>query len=763
MKIIGLILSFCYFSFALAQSNTKLHYVLDQDQTNIQTAILFNHQDVKFQKTSGGFLLDAHQKDSLRIYVPGSGVFEFSGDKYQSLQLYYSSQLHPLSHSQSQIFELAYQNSSQLNYSATTFERTKILSTDQTVPVFDLKKSSQIRVYKRQVKQEVNDLKLEGFEVVNQKMLSQDVFGFNVFTPQFELFRTSVFSPLGSRRHRVYNFYSVADTKHYLLIYFQSKSKQNSNYGYVLIDKSKPTVTYLQLYIGKVYDLNAQVRFDKTTGLPLEQELLIKPTNSGKKLSFFGGGINFGQLQTKTKSSRGSKELQFVRVFKESAILSQHQLEQTVNTSFNSDLPRLTDTSWETLAKAFLTEEQGLETNLSTYVEERNLYARIRRINAFEQGFLPISSFDVDLTRLVKVNNYEGFRLGLGLQTNNQFSKTFRLGAYTAYGTKDTSFKYGFASGYNFNSSTNTWLNVHYANDIKEVGTNAFLTDQRVYSVFEPRLVNITYFFKYESIGLSLQHNFTPQLLSELRLQKINIDQTRDYLFNTNEDSFTNYNLSTAKFSLRWMPNSKTIRLNKRTSLVQENTPSFSAQIEQSFANLLEGDLNFTRLSAKAKFDYLHSNGQQTEFSLEGNLGFGDIPITHTFHALPNSPNKDRIINRFSVAGVKSFETMYFNEFFNTRQATLHMKHKLNPFKISSLVQPQLVLISRHAIGGFSDIERHEFIEFNTLNHPFNEAAVELNNILYGFGLSFAYRYGTYHLPVFEDNISFKFTFYLKL
>ena len=106
---------------------------------------------------------------------------------------------------------------------------------------------------------------------------------------------------------------------------------------------------------------------------------------------------------------------------------------------------------------------------------------------------------------------------------------------------------------------------------------------------------------------------------------------------------------------------------------------------------------------------------------------------------------------------------MFFGEFFSDRLATLQVKHSLRRFYFSRRFKPELVLISRHAIGGLDNQERHLGIPFNTLDRLYNEAGLELNRLLFGFGLSFAYRYGYYNLPDLEDNISFKFTFYLKL
>ena len=62
-----------------------------------------------------------------------------------------------------------------------------------------------------------------------------------------------------------------------------------------------------------------------------------------------------------------------------------------------------------------------------------------------------------------------------------------------------------------------------------------------------------------------------------------------------------------------------------------------------------------------------------------------------------------------------------------------------------------------------SSIDRHQGIEFNTLEKLYSESGFEINKLFFGFGLSFAYRYGGYHLPNFEDNIAFKFTFNISL
>ena len=61
----------------------------------------------------------------------------------------------------------------------------------------------------------------------------------------------------------------------------------------------------------------------------------------------------------------------------------------------------------------------------------------------FVSGYYPIGFFDVDLKYLLKYNNYESFRLGIGGITNNRLSEIFKVNGYLAYGFKDDEYKYG--------------------------------------------------------------------------------------------------------------------------------------------------------------------------------------------------------------------------------------------------------------------------------------------------------------------------------
>ena len=97
-------------------------------------------------------------------------------------------------------------------------------------------------------------------------------------------------------------------------------------------------------------------------------------------------------------------------------------------------------------------------------------------LNALTSGKLPIKESDIslDLKRLIKTNNYENFRVGLGL-TNapaSAFSrpKFWESSIYVGYGLKDSAWKYGGNIKLRLSQGWQTALQLSYIHDIREPG-----------------------------------------------------------------------------------------------------------------------------------------------------------------------------------------------------------------------------------------------------------------------------------------------------
>ncbi|WP_412561790.1 DUF5686 family protein [Winogradskyella sp. MIT101101] len=378
-------------------------------------------------------------------------------------------------------------------------------------------------------------------------------------------------------------------------------------------------------------------------------------------------------------------------------------------------------------------------------------------------GYISIGFFDLDLRYLIKFNQFEGFRTGLGGVTNKRLSEHFRINGYTVYGFKDKRYKYSVGGGFRINEKSNTWVNLAYTDDLQETGSSTFLTDKRFFTFFEPRLLNIDLFHRHITKSVGLQHKISNHLLSETQLATSKINPTYNYRFNLDDRSYNTFDISTAKISLQWSPFSQFELVKNKVLEIKNGYPKFTLQVTQGFKSVFGSDFNFSKLDFRTVQQFYHKNDAISKITLVAGIAGGETPLTHLYHAYPNNITKETILQRFSVAGLNSFETMYFNEFFSDKFSTLQLKHYFKPFKISDRFQPQLVLISRYAVGDMKSIDRHQGINFNTLEHVYSESGFEINKLLFGFGLSFAYRYGGYHLPNFEDNIAFKFTFNISL
>ncbi|CAH8281282.1 hypothetical protein EV196_101362 [Mariniflexile fucanivorans] len=382
-------------------------------------------------------------------------------------------------------------------------------------------------------------------------------------------------------------------------------------------------------------------------------------------------------------------------------------------------------------------------------------------VKGLGNGYVSTKYFNFDLRYLIKYNQYEGIRTGIGGITNDAFSEKVRVNGYTVYGFRDHRFKYSVGSSFRLIEKSNTWMTLSYTDDLQETGSTKFLTDKRFFQFFEPRLLNIDLFHKHITKAVAFEHEISNNLNTETEFSTSNIAPTYSYGYVTDNGILNTFKLSMAKVALQWKPlkNSSASEIDSN----ENDYPLITLQYTKSFNDVFKSDLSFSKLDFRTIHQIGKKDGNLSEITLVGGIANGDIPLTHLYHAYPNNITKETIMQRFSVAGTNSFETMFFNEFFSDKFATFQLKHFLKPFNVSERYKPQMVLITRYAIGDTKHPEKHQNVTFGSLKKGYTESGFEINKLLFGFGLSFTYRYGAYHLPEIGDNVAFKFTFNLTL
>ncbi|WBL22609.1 DUF5686 family protein [Zunongwangia sp. HRR-M8] len=630
-------------------------------------------------------------------------------------------------------------------------------------------------------KEEVLGLETAGFEEPIYEVISLDIYPTSFYENKYPIFQTEYAGPLAENAFKNYE-YRILDTinsdRPAYLIYFKPKREKRiaSLEGVIYLDTLNFGIQKTEArLIGQIdLEIKEDYQFEnsKNVWLLKKRDIKIKPGSGGKDISVFGGSISLGTIQ---------RRLSISSIFNKDTIQQNLYLDATtVNYDYNLDsVPKVKNTSakikvnpnandrdsnfWiDNRKEPFTSKDEATANYVDSIINTKNIARKIEVKKTMANGYYPLGVWDLQLNKLFKFNNYEGIRLGFGGKTNDHFSKRFSVGGYYVYGFKDKKSKYNIDANIYLNRPTQTSLILGYTNDMAEVASFNYLKAPPKFYLLEPRFVNINFFYYYREYYAGLEHRINPQLSSEIRFSKTEVLGAKDYVFAYEGENYPEYNISTIGVSLTWEPFSEYLKTPEKSILIEGHSPRFTFQFDKGLSGVADGDFDFIRTGLKFEYELKRLNLSKTEVIVEGNYATGALPLTHTFHAFPNSSRQEAILKRFSIAGKTSFETMYYNEFYSDRLAMLHLRHTLPPIKFSNFFKPEIVLISRHAIGDIDNMDRHQNITFNSLEHGYSEAGLEVNNIISGFGLSTAYRYGAYNLPGFNRNFAFKFTLNIK-
>ncbi len=646
-------------------------------------------------------------------------------------------------------------------------------------------KISEIRYKKNTSPREyITGLKIHGIEEAVYEILTLHISPASIYEDKYPLYGIPFAGPLGKSGLKNYK-YKLLDTVNisgrpgYVIHYKPRRPKVVPGWeGLIFLDATTRGVQRsLSQYSAEIHmEIEENYTFLKNENIwfPLVKNVALKPGSGGKDITVFGASISTGTVQRKKSIlnwviSTGDIEEDLEMI--STTFIYNINLNTPVDIS-RGDAAIIVEDSATIRQKEFWDvhrfeslddEDKQTAQNVSREIEQKNIIRKTEILHTLLTGFYPVEFWNFDLGKLVKFNNFEGFRLGVGGITNQNVSRRFRLEGYIAYGFKDESYKYGVGGGALLIKRSGTWWNLKYNQDLREIAVNEYIKNVKDFAILEPRKANISSYYAYKTLETGLEHRITPQFETELLFSRSEISQLGNYAFLKNGEVFSDYTLVEVKVGFLWRLFSNFISTPDFHRLYEKGYPVITAQLTQALTGPLEGDLGYTKLGLKAVYQVTRLNRSTTQITMEANYGHGDLPLTHAFHAFPNNPLKEKVIQRFSVAGKIAFETMYFDEFFSDKQAAIHIRHQLRKFVIIPAIQPDLSIISRHVIGDFKNKNAHQNIEFKTLENLYSEAGLELNNIFAGIGLSAAYRYGAYHLPNFSNNFSFKFTFELKI
>ncbi len=414
----------------------------------------------------------------------------------------------------------------------------------------------------------------------------------------------------------------------------------------------------------------------------------------------------------------------------------------------------------------------------SLNVKEKNTYANLdsigkanqfdQRLSLFEslvQGRIPMGKIDMDIYRLINSNEWEGFRLGLGLVTSPKLSKHFELSGYGAYGFRDKDFKYGAGAKVFINKDYQTSFMLNWHHDLWFWGYNPYQLSSGINNVsqFQQFYLNQastvdTYAGGFET---RFARHFQLRLNAEHRQYQAS-DSAYRFRESLNESVFRLHNgFQVAELSgeLRFVFNEKFSRFFGVLLSNGSNAPQLHLKYRMGLKNGF-GDFNYHVLDLLAFHNFKFPFSGKSTIYVKAAWQDVSLPL-----ALSNSLDASFDNPSFSVP--MSFETMRINEFFADNYVSVGLLYNLVRLYKHEKSAPEIVLVGRAGIGEMNDLSAHSGFDYQVPSNLYTEAGIYLNNLyvqdFFGLGLGGIYRIGNYTLPRVADNISIKLTFNISI
>lgn len=579
------------------------------------------------------------------------------------------------------------------------------------------------------------------------------------------------------------------------VIHFKYLKKSNFE-GLIYIDKETFAITKLDYRWLDIVDIHGVLDFEYSNAvglwLPKNTSIRIKKGTNDSDVKLLNGVIQFQADSDEFDAKRTKTASDFMYLWAQTTFFDYNHTDQNkiVKPSIFLEIPenaiQKDSTFWiDFIAKSKKTTKDALTLNQTPKLDARDIFQNNRNKQTFivmdsillkqkiekrilfgrkiVNGYVPVSIFDFDARYLISFNNYEGFRLGLGGMTNDKLSKHFKLEGYSALGLKDNKHKYQAGGLMKVHHESESWLGISYTDDIREIASTSFLIDKRSFKLVDPRPFNVTTFYNYKTWRTYFETKLMSKAWSVWQLSQSEIVPLSNYQFLNNEQIYTRFEMTTAQLSVQWNPWSLFMQTPDGRQEIEKSYPKFTFQTTHSLNAFGANDFDFWKFDFRTEYEKKYLN--QHKFSALFQAGFteGDVPLTHLYSISPNNLTKDAILQRVTLAGKNSFETMYFNEFFSSTYAMMQFKYAINRQQIARKIKPSFVLVTRMAWGNMKDFDKHQGIEFKTLEKGYIESGVEINKIYKGFGITSFYRYGPNQLPKFDDNISLKISYFLDL
>jgi hypothetical protein len=383
-------------------------------------------------------------------------------------------------------------------------------------------------------------------------------------------------------------------------------------------------------------------------------------------------------------------------------------------------------------------------------------------------GKLKAGKFYLPLEYLIKLNEYENVRLGVGLQTGERLSPFVQLDGYAGYGIRDHALKYGGGLQFNLNRGRDMVLRASYRQDLSEPGSSSFhsvpgayrgdetlrqwltsrmdsVTQKRIEFGFRPgRFAQVTGYGMQEHRKSTYGYHYTPQ---------------DDISINQKEFTIAEIGLLAR---LAWHETYTQVGPHKIAT--GSASPHIQLRLSQATAGWLGGLYTFGKAELRFDYEFKVRGLGKTRFEIQSGTAWGTLPYPYLFNGKGASETSSF---KSALYIGNHFQTMGLYEFASDQYSYLFIDHNFGRLTGtgSAHFRPELSVVQHIGYGSIHHPGDHTGVTFKSMDKGFFESGLILSNLLrfkyvnvlyYGIGAGVFYRYGQYALPGVSDNFAYK-------
>lgn len=426
----------------------------------------------------------------------------------------------------------------------------------------------------------------------------------------------------------------------------------------------------------------------------------------------------------------------------------------TVSTASDANLKD--DKEWEKLRKYDLNNrEVRTYTMIDSLSKANDLDRKLQLLKVIGTGKVPMGKMNLDIARLMDFNQYEGFRLGAGLETSNRLSKLFMIGGYFAYGFKDKALKYGGYSTINLYEPRGLKLQFRYQEDVRERGGTGFQPSVFSFGSDLYRDFYITSMDKERLAEVALKGRLKANINYSIFGAYTRMTFTDSYLFEVDGGDEGNYFMSgtenaEAGIEISWHVREKMMKLGDQLISTGGKGPKIKLRFSKSLPGMFNTQLDYVKMNFQLDQTLSIRAFGKFSYNVQAGKTWGNVPLFLMHNANPTGKPWN-----LSVSG--SFETMPPATFYNDQFVSLFTRLYIKAFKTKALWnEPQISL--HHGIG-YGELN-NKFVhgaQFRSTDKGYFEGGLIINNILVsgfsGIGIGVFYNYGYYSSADWKSNI----------